>query len=153
MSLLDRVQRKAEGGPPVSAPSASPAPATPAPDRPADDGAERFPPAGWQNRTGGVAPAPAATPAPTPAPRPVEVERPAPAVEPQRPPTLLNRAGGLTRPGLSKMGGHVNTHVALRGKVHQRLVEELAQGTDSVPPETVRQRIAELLNDVITEQN
>ncbi|HVC40595.1 MAG TPA: CpaF family protein [Candidatus Saccharimonadales bacterium] len=51
------------------------------------------------------------------------------------------------------MGGHVNTHVALRGKVHQRLVEELAQGTDSVPPEVVRQRIAELLNDVITEQN
>ncbi len=51
------------------------------------------------------------------------------------------------------MGGHVNTHVALRGKVHQRLVEELAQGTDSVPPDVVRQRIAELLNDVITEQN
>ena len=51
------------------------------------------------------------------------------------------------------MGGHVNTHVALRGKVHQRLVEELAQGTDSVPPEVVRQRIAELLNEVITEQN
>ena len=149
MSLLDRVQRKAEGSPPAPAPGAPAAPAPPAPDRPTDDGAERFPPAGWQNRPGGAAPAPA----PAPAPRPVEVERPAPAPEPQRPPTLLNRAGALTRPGLSKMGGHVNTHVALRGKVHQRLVEELAQGTDSVPPEVVRQRIAELLNDVITEQN
>src|ERR1700686_2454772 len=149
MSLLDRVQRKAEGSPPASAPGAPSAPAPPAPDRPADDGAERFPPAGWQNRPGGAAPAPPRAPAP----RPVEVERPAPAPEPQRPPTLLNRAGALTRPGLSKMGGHVNTHVALRGKVHQRLVEELAQGADSVPPEVVRQRIAELLNDVITEQN
>jgi hypothetical protein len=51
---------------------------------------------------------------------------------------------------MTKMGAHANTHVALRGKVHQRLVEELAQGTDSVPPEVVRQRISELLNDVIT---
>jgi pilus assembly protein CpaF len=153
MSLLDRVQRKAEGSPSASTPGAPPAQAPPAPDRPSDDGAERFPPAGWQNRPGGASPAPVPAPVPAPAPRPVEVERPAPAAEPQRPPTLLNRAGGLTRPGLSKMGGHVNTHVALRGKVHQRLVEELAQGTDSVPPEVVRQRIAELLNDVITEQN
>src|SRR5450631_3817972 len=123
MSLLDRVQRNAEGRPAPSAPSA-PAPATQAPaaDRPTDDGADRFPPAGWQNRPGGVAPAPtAATPAP--APRPLEIQRPAPVAEPQRPPTLLNRAGAMTRPGLSKMGGHVNTHVALRGKVHQRLVE------------------------------
>src|ERR1039457_3220874 len=151
MSLLDRVQRKAEGTPPSSAPSA-PSPSAPpgAPDRPSDDGAERFPPAGWQNRPGGVSQAPVpATPAP--AARPFEVERPAHAPEPQRAPTLLNRAGGM-RPGLSKMGGHVNTHVALRGKVHQRLVEELAQGTDSVPPEVVRQRIGELLNDVIPTQ-
>ncbi len=54
---------------------------------------------------------------------------------------------------MGKVAGHVNTHVALRSKVHQRLVEDLAQGTDSVPPEVVRQRIAELLNDVISEQN
>ncbi len=153
MSLLDRVQRNAEGRPAPSAPSA-PAPANQAPaaDRPSDDGADRFPPAGWQNRPGGVAPAPPAA-IPAPAPRPVEIQRPAPVAEPQRPPTLLNRAGAMTRPGLSKMGGHVNTHVALRGKVHQRLVEELAQGTDSVPPEIVRQRTSEILNDVITEQN
>ena len=99
MSLLDRVQRKAEGTPPSSAPSA-PSPSAPpgAPDRPSDDGAERFPPAGWQNRPGGVSPAPVpATPAP--AARPFEVERPAPAPEPQRAPTLLNRAGGM-RPGM-----------------------------------------------------
>ncbi len=83
----------------------------------------------------------------------MEVQRPAPVAEPQRPQTLLNRAGAMARPGLSKMGGHVNTHVALRGKVHQRLVEELAQGTDLVPPEVVRQRTSEILNDVITEQN
>ena len=54
---------------------------------------------------------------------------------------------------MGKIAGHVNTHVALRSKVHQRLVEELAQGTDSVPPEVVRQRISELLNEVISEQN
>ena len=154
MSLLDRVQRKAEGTPSTSAPSA-PSPSAPSgpPDRPSDDGADRFPPAGWQNRPGGISPAPVQpAPAPAPAPRPFEVERAAPAPEPQRAPTLLNRSGGM-RPGLNKMGGHANTHVALRAKVHQRLVEELAQGTDSVPPEVVRQRIAELLNDVITEQN
>src|SRR5580704_18042836 len=125
MSLLDRVQRKAEGTTPASAPTApsSPAPAV-APDRGSDDGADRFPPAGWQNRPGGVAPAPVPVPAPAapaPAPRPFEVERPAPAPEPQRAPTLLNRTGAMQRPGLSKMGGHANTHVALRGKVHQRL--------------------------------
>src|ERR1700722_18062102 len=115
MSLLDRVQRKAEGTPPASAPSA-PSPQAPAatPDRPSDD-PDRFPPAGWQNRPGGVSPAPTPVQA-APAPRPFEVERPtpapAPAPEPQRSPSLLNRAGGM-RPGLSKMGGHVNTHVAL----------------------------------------
>jgi pilus assembly protein CpaF len=96
----------------------------------------------------------APTPAPAPRPASFETERPSAAPEPQRAPTLLSRAGGgLARTGMTKMGAHANTHVALRGKVHQRLVEELAQGTDSVPPEVVRQRIAELLNDVITEQN
>jgi len=78
---------------------------------------------------------------------------PAPAADPARQPSLLNRAGTLNRPGMGKIAGHVNTHVALRSKVHQRLVEELAQGTDSVPPEVVRQRISELLNEVVGEQN
>src|ERR1700688_4182218 len=103
MSLLDRVQRKAEGSPSAPPPGPPPAQAPPARDRPSDDGAERSPPAGWQNRPGGASPAPA----PVPPPRPVEVERPAPAPEPPRPPTLLNRARALTRPRLSKMGGHV----------------------------------------------
>src|SRR5579864_5824941 len=106
MSLLDRVQRKAEGTPPASIPSSQPSPApSGSPDRGSDDGADRFPPAGWQNRPGGVAPAPVSAPAaPAPAPRPFEVERPAPAPEPQRAPTLLNRTGANLRPGLSKMG-------------------------------------------------
>ncbi|MGA7989130.1 MAG: CpaF family protein [Candidatus Dormiibacterota bacterium] len=163
MSLLDRVQRKAEGTPAPSTPAAPAAPA-PSPERTQDVENDRFAPAGWQQRQSPgpasspqqqLAPAPAPVRPAAPAPRPFEAERPA-ATEPQRAPSLLNRAGGasgLGRPGLSKMGGHTNTHVALRAKVHQRLVEELAQGTDSVPPETVRQRIAELLNDVITEQN
>jgi len=148
MSLLDRVQRRADGSP---IPAATPAPATtpaPAPNRPADDGPDRPAAPPWQNR-----PASPAAPAPA-APR--EAERaatPAPAPEPQRQASLLNRAGGLNRPGMGKIGGHVNTHVALRSKVHQRLVEELAQATDSVPPEVVRQRISELLNEVISEQN
>ncbi len=110
-------------------------------------------PSRWQPPQSPVS-LPQPPPAPSSAPvRVPEAERVAPAPEAQRSPSLLNRASGLSRPGLSKMGGHTNTHVALRGKVHQRLVEELAQGTDSVPAETVRQRISELLNDIITEQN
>ena len=160
MSLLDRVQRKADGSPASAVtPAPAPTPAT-APNRPADDGQDRPSALPWQNRpaTGSTAPAPAA-PAPA-APRPFEAERaaapaaaPAPAADPARQPSLLNRTGGLARPGMGKIAGHVNTHVALRSKVHQRLVEELAQGTDSVPPEVVRQRISELLNEVVSEQN
>jgi pilus assembly protein CpaF len=154
MSLLDRVQRKAEGTPAPAAPAAPTTPAaSPPPERATDPEKDRYAPAAWQTNqsTGQTPPAqPAATTAPV---RPVEAERVAPAAEPQRAPSLLNRTGGLNRPGLNKMGGHSNTHVALRGKVHQRLVDELAQGTDSVPAETVRQRISELLNDIITEQN
>ena len=166
MSLLDRVQRNAQGSPAPSTPAAPTSPA-PSPERTPDVENDRYSPTGWQTRQGpGPAsppqqqPAPSPAPAPVrpaaPAPRPFEPERPAATEQPQRAPSLLNRgsgASGLSRPGLSKMGGHTNTHVALRAKVHQRLVEELAQGTDSVPPETVRQRIAELLNDVITEQS
>jgi pilus assembly protein CpaF len=154
MSLLDRVQRKAEGGPAPSAPAAPTTPASsPPPERTADGETDRYAPAAWQPSPS-PGQTPPAQPAPTIAPvRPVEAERVAPAAEAPRAPSLLNRTGGLNRPGLNKMGGHSNTHVALRGKVHQRLVEELAQGTDSVPAETVRQRISELLNDIITEQN
>src|SRR5580704_16195348 len=165
MSLLDRVQRKAEGGPAPSPSHTPAAPASPpAQERTLDVENDRYAPAGWQTRQNAATQAPAPTPQPAPAPipmrppqapvRPAETERPSPAAETPRAPSLLNRTGGgLNRPGLSKMGGHTNTHVALRGKVHQRLVEELAQDTNSVPPEVVRQRISEILNDVITEQN
>jgi pilus assembly protein CpaF len=40
---------------------------------------------------------------------------------------------------------------ALRSKVHQRLVEELA-GNDSAAPEMVRQRITELVSEIASEQ-
>ena len=40
----------------------------------------------------------------------------------------------------------------LRSRVHQRLVEELAGNTDSAPPEVIRQRLAELVNEVVAEQ-
>jgi len=161
------VQRKAEGTPSPAAPTAPTAPTPaqgPAPDRAADVENDRYAPSGWQTRQTPAPSSPAPqSPLPTPtapvrpiAPsaRPYEPERTSTAItESQRAPSLLNRASGLSRPGISKIGGHVNTHVALRGKVHQRLVEELAQGTDSVPSETVRQRISELLNEAITEQN
>ena len=51
MSLLDRVQRKAEGSPSASTPSAPPAQSPPAPDRPSDDGAEKDGRAGRPNLT------------------------------------------------------------------------------------------------------
>ena len=63
---------------------------------------------------------------------------------------MLNRTG-LARRVLPKAAGH-GTYAALRSKVHVRLVEELAGNTDSAPPEVVRQRIAELVNEVTAEQ-
>ncbi|HWW08723.1 MAG TPA: CpaF family protein [Candidatus Acidoferrales bacterium] len=63
---------------------------------------------------------------------------------------MLNRTG-LARRVLPKAAGH-GTYAALRSKVHTRLVEELAGNTDSAPPEVVRQRIAELVNEVTAEQ-
>ncbi len=65
--------------------------------------------------------------------------------------TLLNRTG-LGRGPLSKPGG-VNLYAQLRSKVHQRLVDELAGSADSAPPEQVRQRIGELVNELVAEQN
>ncbi|MFN2582169.1 MAG: CpaF family protein [Candidatus Dormibacteria bacterium] len=62
--------------------------------------------------------------------------------------SLLNRTG-LARPGMGRTG--YGAHAGLRSKVHQRLVEELAGNPDSAPPDVVRQRIAELVNEVITE--
>jgi pilus assembly protein CpaF len=71
--------------------------------------------------------------------------------EPQRQASLLNRTA-LARGPLNKPGSN-NLYAQLRSKVHQRLVEELAGNTDTAPPEQVRQRIAELVNEMVSEQN
>ena len=120
MSLLDRVQRRAEesGTPTAPQPPAAAAP-VPAPPLPAP---------------APVAPAPVAPAPPSP-----------PAT--QRSASLLNRAGLHRTTGRPGYG----THTVLRAKVRERLVEELAANPEGVPPEAVRQRIAELVNDVVTE--
>jgi len=99
-----------------------------------------------------AAPAPAR---PTPAPAPSLA--PAPARErtadaPPRPASSLLHRTGLSRPGGAKTAGGTG-YSALRAKVHQRLVEELADNAENVPAEVVRQRIAELVNEVVAEQS
>src|ERR1700692_1501671 len=103
MSLLDRVQRKAEGTPAPAAPGAPATPASaPPPERATDPEKDRFAPAAWQtNQSTGQTPLPQTAPTIAPV-RPVEAERVAPA-ELQRSPSLLNRTGGLNRTGLNKM--------------------------------------------------
>ena len=101
----------------------------------------------------GGSPIPSSPSAPvTAAPR--EVPPPQPGVQAAAPElrqtSLLNRTG-LGRTGQGKGSGH-GSYAALRGKVHRRLVEELAGNTDSAPPEVVRQRIAELVNEIVVEQ-
>ncbi len=209
MSLLDRVQRKAEGdvarlpengAAPSRAPDPHPTPQAPAaPETPSPAPATAAPaapvaPTGWQvrhappRRTEQAAPesapvpefhapapaatavaeparettaAPAASPAAAPAPQRPRTTPPlmgrtgsstdAPA-EANRQASLLNRTGFGGRGPLSKPGGG-NQYAQLRSKVHQRLVEELAGSADSTPPEQVRQRIGELVNELVTEQN
>ncbi|MDQ6855866.1 MAG: hypothetical protein M3Z57_02175, partial [Candidatus Dormibacteraeota bacterium] len=73
------------------------------------------------------------------------------APEAPRQASLLNRTG-LGRGPLAKPGAG-NLYAQLRSKVHQRLVEELAGSTDSTPPDQVRQRIGELVNELVAEQN
>ena len=135
MSLLDRVQRKAEGTTSCLHPQRAIVPGTLADRRIVHLTRARIDSLQQAGRTG-----PAACPRPrrrSSRRRRLRLHRvrsrssdPHPRPSRSAPPTLLNRTGGVARPGLSKMGGHVNTHVALRGKVHQRLVEELAQGTE-----------------------
>jgi pilus assembly protein CpaF len=200
MSLLDRVQRKAEGdvargsrdsnepAPPAETrPTAAPrdssadtSPAQRTDDRPAPAAPA---PTGWQVRH-----APAAQPAPAdaaPAPAPVRTqptsaglavadpprrEQPlAPVAAPRSAPPLMTRTStaeatdgprqasllnrtGLARGPLAKSPSG-NLYSGLRSKVHQRLIEELAGNTDTAPPEQVRQRISELVNEVAIEQN
>ena len=67
-----------------------------------------------------------------------------------RPNSLLSRTG-IPRPGQGR-GAVGAMYAQLRTRVHQRLVEELAGNTDSAPADVIRQRIAELVGEVITEQ-
>ena len=209
MSLLDRVQRKAEGdvarAPQRSSESAAPAetgpPAAPdsrsgaeapllrIPDAPAPAAAA---PTGWQVRHAPV-PSPdhaltdtTATPAPTETAPPsagiavADGRREGPiasmtsaqgitALRNRATPPPMTRAGAMDAPDLQRQAsllnrtaasrgplakpGSGNLYAQLRNKVHQRLVEELAGSTDTAPPDQIRQRIAELVNEMTTEQN
>jgi pilus assembly protein CpaF len=190
MSLLDRVQRKAEDASPSGGVAAQPAtpptfalPAARAPAAPPAVSPVATP--SWSVR---VSPANSAAPAAPPqrALEPVQFGRPAPApasppplrVRPaetpglgdaNRPTSLLSRTGdsagsgdgshstsllsrtGIPRPGQGR-GALGAMYAQLRSRVHQRLVEELAGNTDSAPAEVIRQRIAELVSEIITEQ-
>jgi pilus assembly protein CpaF len=194
MSLLDRVQRKAEDASPPGAAVAQPG--TPPTFSLPAAGVPAFPPLApiaesplptpsWQVRA-----SPAGSAAPAAPPRrslePTPFGRPAPALtspppdrvrpadmagpgDANRPTSLLSRTGegagagdasrptsllsrtGIPRPGQGR-GNLGAMYGQLRSRVHQRLVEELAGNTDSAPPEVIRQRIAELVGEVITEQ-
>ena len=118
MSLLDRVQRRAEeSGSPVRSPDPPPSAPTSTPPLPAP-----------------AAPAPVAPVPPTP-------------------PATSRSASLLNRTGLGRAAGRpgYGAHGALRAKVRERLVEELAGNPENVPPEAVRQRIADLVNDLVQE--
>ncbi len=172
MSLLDRVQRKAEEGTatpppgagdgPGAAPPQVPASAGPAPGA-SREGAPGQPP--WSLRASLAPPAAPAPPAPRPQPpSPPAYARPAPAApgllsrgtdagtatDPMRPGSLLTRTG-ISRPAHGR-GMGAGAYSQLRTQVHQRLVEELAGNTDSAPAEVVQQKIAELVSEVIAEQ-
>ncbi|HYA00664.1 MAG TPA: ATPase, T2SS/T4P/T4SS family [Candidatus Binatia bacterium] len=173
MSLLDRVQRKAEEGnaaPPAPSPQAPAQPLPPAPGQTPGPGqapavsepaSER--PA-WLARSLVTNPPAPASPARQPAVPTYGRSAPAPPVpphllgrgaEPGGPPdgpraaSLLNRTAG-SRVHPRQQGG---AYSQLRSRVHQRLVEELAGNTDSAPPDVVEQKIAELVSEVIVEQS
>jgi pilus assembly protein CpaF len=211
MSLLDRVQRKAEEGstppssddanarpavetqPAATAPSPQEPPTFHTPDVPASNDTSAL--TGWQVRhappssnpgdpaaasaTSAASPVTAAPGAPTASLSPADTTSPAPtngnaplALRPRSAPPLMMRTGtaageaaeaaprqtsllnrtALGRGPLSKPGSN-NLYSQLRSKVHQRLVEELAGNANTAPPEQVRQRIAELVNELVAEQN
>ena len=178
MSLLDRVQRRAEDGVPSGSPGApgppvGPAPAAPPPNLrvavPGDTGSEPAPaqPVWSMRASTAAAPAPAAPPrAAAPAAPAPWFNRPGAPASPPAPlvagrdaapggdgarasSSLLNRTG-IRAPGRGPAGA---MYSQLRTRVHQRLVEDLAGNTDSAPGDVVRQRIAELVVEAITEQN
>ena len=206
MSLLDRVQRKAEDASPSGGAAAPPPPpptfALPSTGTPAAESPAPTP--GWSVRTPPVNSAALVAP-PRRALEPAQFGRSAPAQTPppplrlrpadtpglgdgNRPMSLLSRTGdaagsgdgartssllnrtgeaggtgdgsrpnsllsrtGIPRPGQAR--GTVGAMYAqLRSRVHQRLVEELAGNTDSAPGDVIRQRIAELVGEIVTEQ-
>jgi pilus assembly protein CpaF len=204
MSLLDRVQRKAEGdvarqsgdasqsaapadtGSPGAAAEHAHADSSPGPHTPpSTPAAPTAAPTGWQvhhapaprpaDADGGDSGRSSAADASPPssrialaaAPRGDAAAAPVVANRSSAPP-LMTRAGGepsevqrqasllnrtaMARGPLAKSASG-NLYSQLRGKVHQRLVEELAGNTDTAPPEQVRQRIAELVNEIASEQN
>jgi len=139
MSLLDRVQRKAEeGGSNEGAPPAlslSPVPASAVvTSGPVVDS---------------VAP-------PAPAPGAFAESDGAPRVPRPRSSALLDRTSAQRLGGGPAVGrltsGQPAQYAALRGTVHARLVEELA-AQEARDDDTVRSRIAELVTEVVAEQN
>ena len=184
MSLLDRVQRKAEEGlstpendgpspsPAVAAPSAAPASTRAWPPMFQTPGvpAQAQVATGWQVRHAPPVPrtdaassspvasvprvAVAATPVQPRAAPPLLMRTPA---APADGPAPLRQSSLLTRTALARgplfKPGSGNLYAQLRAKVHQRLVEELAGNASSAPAEQVRHRIAELVNEMVAEQN
>jgi pilus assembly protein CpaF len=194
MSLLDRVQRKAEDASPPGAAAAQPGtppsfslPVAGVPALPSlvPIGESPLPTPSWSVRASSAGsaapaapprrsleptpfgrPAPALTSPPPARVRPADTPGPGDASRPtsllsrtaegagggegNRPTSLLSRTG-IPRPGQAR-GNLGAMYGQLRSRVHQRLVEELAGNTDSAPPEVIRQRIAELVGEVITEQ-
>ncbi|HET9052273.1 MAG TPA: ATPase, T2SS/T4P/T4SS family, partial [Candidatus Dormibacteraeota bacterium] len=153
MSLLDRVNRNL-GTPagPGSVPTPAPAPATPAPAAPAP--AQRPPAAPPQPSQNGSPAQPAFSVRPPGAPAgdgsaPGSPARPGSgAAGAARP--LLARTGLQRAPG--KGSAVHQQYVELRARVHQRLVEELVDGTDNTN-EIVVSKLAELVGEVAGELN
>src|SRR5258708_27626401 len=113
MSLLDRVNRNLPGA--TTAPSQ---PGTPAPPASPANGN------GHANGSGAPA-APAPAPAQTAQPHPQQ-QRGADGATAARPAAApLSARTGLNRHGIGKMSAIQTQYVELRGRVHQRLVEEL----------------------------
>jgi pilus assembly protein CpaF len=173
MSLLDRVQRKAEAADSAAAPAETAAPAEPAHEAPPKAAAvtpkaPKTPPPpaeesedepvagnGWAARaTTGIR----ATPPPPVTSQALVPVAPKHAATTPRAETapaqssLLTRTG-LNRPGVGKAGGNAALYSSLRAKVHQRLIEDLAGNTDTTPADVVRERIAEIFNEIVSEQS
>jgi pilus assembly protein CpaF len=137
---------------PAAQPAVTPAASSPAATPSAAPAGAPFPGAALVSMNG----VPVSTAAARPRPAPPLMMRPTsasetPADAAPRQSSLLNRTalarGPLTKPGAA------NLYATLRSKVHQRLVEELAGNANTAPAEQVRQRIGELVNELVAEQS